>query len=130
VQLAGPALESAALDGRTYFHRELSTSVRQRRPLVHLVPNYDEYLVGYADRSAHVAADAIPAPPTRMGLLANSVVVDGHVVGGWRRTATGDAVVVTATLPAALSRAEHAGLERACERYGRFLGRPAALVTN
>lgn len=129
VQLAGPALESAALDGRTYFYRELSSPARGRRPLVHLVPNYDEYLVGYADRSAHVAADVFPAPPTSMDLLANSVVVDGQVVGGWRRSAARGEVVVTTTLRTALSGAQHAGLERARDRYGRFLGRPVALVT-
>jgi hypothetical protein len=130
VQLATPALDSAALDGRTYFYTELSSRARRRRPLAQLVPNYDEYLVGYADRRAHVAPDVFPAPPTSMDLLANSVVVDGQVVGGWRRTAARGEVVVTTTLRMALSSAQRAGLERACERYGRFLGRPVALVTS
>lgn len=50
-----------------------------------LLPGFDEYLLGYADRSAVLApehADAVV--PGRNGVFRPTVLVDGRVVGTWR----------------------------------------------
>jgi hypothetical protein len=125
---ASSGLERTTLGGAEYFGTEMSATTRQRRPLVHLIPNWDEYLVGYADRSAHVAAGTFTTAPTSLDLLANSVIVDGRVVGGWRRTVARDRVVVTTRLRVALSAAQHHALLRAGHAYGRFLQKPLTLV--
>lgn len=128
-EMAWPRLDSTTLDGTTYFFAETSAPPRVRRPMVHLLPNWDEYLVGYADRTAHYDGAVFATPPTSLELLASSVVVDGRLVGGWRRAIRGDEVTVTAILKIALTTAQRAALERTCKRYSRFLARPVQLVT-
>jgi Winged helix DNA-binding domain len=73
---------------------------------VYLLPNFDEYLL-----------------TNRANGLANSVVVDGRIVGTWRRTLTPRTVRVEVRLKEPVHKEP---LARAVARYGRFLGRPAS----
>ncbi|MGH2503426.1 MAG: DNA glycosylase AlkZ-like family protein, partial [Ktedonobacterales bacterium] len=87
-----------------------------------LLPQYDEYTVAYRDRSSALH----PAFPTDPFLiLAPVLVVDGLVVGSWKRTLARDAVALAITHYAPLDAAQREGLARAAERYGRYLGLPA-----
>jgi hypothetical protein len=80
----------------------------------HVLPAFDELIVGYADRSAFVSA---PVPV--MDLLGPVVVVDGRVVATWKRSL--DKREVTCTI-AAVAPVDRARVTAACERYARFLG--------
>lgn len=52
-----------------------------------LLPGFDEFLLGYADRSAAVsAADQPRLLPGKNGLFLPTLVVDGRVVGTWTRS--------------------------------------------
>jgi hypothetical protein len=51
------------------------------------------------------------------------VVVDGQIVGGWRRT-LGTPVHVALRLHVPLTAREQRLVRRAAERFGRFLGMP------
>ena len=90
-------------------------SVRPGR--LHLLPNFDEFLVAYADRSAsYHGSDNNLA-------LTNTVVLDGRVVGTWKRTFTGAAVRVHVKL---FARAPRGIIRDQVERFGTFLGREAS----
>jgi Winged helix DNA-binding domain len=97
-------------------------------PPMHLLPNFDEYVIAYQDRSALFPTSALAAELAGMGILASAVVMErGRVVGGWRRTVEGGRVRVTASLRAALSQGSQRALESAARRYGYFLGKPVDL---
>ncbi|GAB3462323.1 crosslink repair DNA glycosylase YcaQ family protein [Kineococcus endophyticus] len=60
---------------------------------VHLLPGFDEFLLGYADRSAVLALDhASRVAPGGNGVFRGTVVVGGRVVGTWTRAGDGVAV--------------------------------------
>ncbi len=88
-----------------------------------LLPAYDEYTVGYQERSMRVAPGTRPAKG--FGLLSPVVIVDGQVVGSWRRVLSRGRVDVSLKLGRALSRPERGALDVEIERYSRFLGRGA-----
>jgi hypothetical protein len=48
-------------------------------------------------------------------------VVDGQVVGTWKRTLRKNAVVITTDMFTSLSKAEDRAVARAIERYATFL---------
>ena len=108
----------------------MSPTAITSRPIVHLLPNYDEHLVAYRDHgpSQHPAARPQLTGRADLRLGPHAVTVDGLVVGGWRRSLAKGAAVVEATLLVALSDAERARLEEAVGRYGAFLGLPAVLA--
>jgi hypothetical protein len=93
---------------------------------VHLLPPYDEYTVAYKDRSA-IAQPSV-ADAVRGGVFAPVVVVDGKVVGIWRRRPTRRALEISVELMLPVAAAHQRALAAAAERLGRFVGLPVALA--
>ena len=94
----------------------------------HLLPNYDEYFICYKDRGAisgRVTASALGEQPH--ALFAHIMIVDGRIVGGWKRTIQKNAVVIEINLLTHLTKTEQRAVAAAAERYGAFLGLPVSL---
>lgn len=120
---ARPAIEPETIDGRVFWSAagDDRSHGDDGEPKVHLLPNFDEYTVAYADRSHIVAGSPLEGAPSA-DLLANVVVLDGRPIGHWQRTLQGDEVIVTTRLLVELDPAGRGALEAAAQRYGRFLG--------
>jgi len=94
-------------------------------PIGHLLPGFDEYLLGYADRSAQLdPAHADRVVPGGNGMFLAMAVVRGRVVGTWKRTERRGDVLVTVTPFGPLDAAAVRALEAAAARYAAFLGAP------
>ena len=96
-------------------------------PTGHLLPGFDEYLLGYADRSAQLDpryADRVV--PGGNGMFLPMAVVRGRVVGTWTRTERSRDVRVSVTPFEPLDAASVRALEAAASRYGAFLATPVA----
>jgi hypothetical protein len=128
LDLARPALAHEVIDGRSYWWAPDEPAPAAAAPLVHLLPNYDELLVAYRDRSAalHPGLDVSPLP--RASVLTNVVVVDGLVRGGWSRRLAGGRVLVEVGPLGPLDDTARAALDRAAGDLGRFLGAPASVA--
>jgi len=126
LEMVGGALVSQVIAGQTHW---LAADAKPARgaaaPVVHLLPNYDEYTVGYRDHDAILDRARVPIS----SVLAHVVTVDGQVRGRWRRSAAKGEAVVEVDLPESLSPAEEDALERAVARFGRFLGMPLRLLS-
>lgn len=88
-------LESLVVDGTEYLMDPRTPARldahRERARGVHLLPGFDEYLLGYGDRTAALPAKhADRIVPGGNGMFRPTVVVHGQVVGTWRRTGKGD----------------------------------------
>jgi Winged helix DNA-binding domain len=124
LEVVGEKLQRAEVDGKSYWLSE-----PLRRPglnhFVHLLPPYDEYLVAYRNRAA-----ALHPSYGKQGMaaqLASTIIVNGQIVGTWRRTLTRNAAVVTLRPFAELRRAEKRAVLSAASRYGTFVGRTVAV---
>ncbi|MBA8989988.1 hypothetical protein FHW23_001234 [Curtobacterium pusillum] len=94
-------------------------------PTGHLLPGFDEYLLGYADRSAQLdPAYAERVVPGGNGMFLAMAVVRGRVVGTWTRMERSRDVRVTVTPFEPLDAASVRALEAAAARFGAFLGAP------
>lgn len=127
--LAEGDLARTTVGDRTFWAAVVDESLvpRGEDRVVHLLPNYDELLVAFRDRSDAIDP-ALPADGrTPEALLGHVVVRDGLVVGRWRRAVDGGAAAVATGLLVELDAAERAGLEGAVAAFGAFLGRPVAL---
>jgi hypothetical protein len=95
---------------------------------VHALPGFDEYLLGYGDRSAALApARADTIVPGGNGMFLPTIVVRGEVVGTWKRTRASRVVRVTMGPFAPLSGVAERGFASAMRRYERFLGSPVEI---
>jgi hypothetical protein len=96
-------------------------------PRALLLPAWDEYTVAYRGRDE--LFDAEHAARLGNGIFAPVVVVDGRVVGTWRRATKRSRVAVALDLVEAPSRAVTGALAEAAARYGAFVGAEIDLTT-
>src|SRR5690606_23386762 len=90
---------------------------------VHLLPNYDEYFIGFRNRGAIGQRMKSAALVTGgNALIAHIIAVDGQIVGGWKRLEEKRATVVELNVPLKLTRAEAARLDASIAQFGRFIG--------
>ena len=127
-EMAASQLEHETIDGRSYWSPPSKRAVRISTPLAHLLPNYDEYFVGFKDRSAFGArVQSSGGEPMPNALAGNILAVNGQIVGGWRRTLIGGKVIVEPKPLIPLSKAEQRSVEVTARRLGRFLALPAEI---
>lgn len=126
VALARSQLAHETIDGATYWSAPTVTA--SHSSAIHLLPPFDEYLVGYKDRSA--ALD--PALGRQViginGLVNASIVRDGRVAGVWKRTLQKTSVAIATELFLPLPKAHRPALARTAKRYGAFLGWPVDMA--
>lgn len=126
LQIAGRRLQRATIDGRELWFAE--RTVPTASPNVYLLPNYDEYFIGYKDRTAIAQRLGTTQAATRgNAFMAHVVFVNGQLVGGWKRAFQQKAVVVKLDLVTRLTRAERARIARETRRFGVFLGLQATV---
>ncbi|MFM2438353.1 MAG: hypothetical protein RLZ55_1172, partial [Actinomycetota bacterium] len=95
-----------------------------------ILPGFDEFLLGYKDRSLAAGPEAMAAViPGGNGVFRNTVTIDGQVRATWTRTARAKRIDITVLpLPGwRETRAARAAVESAFVPYGEFLGLPAAV---
>ena len=125
----GGLLAALELDGVRYHLAPETLAQAPAAARVHLLPGFDEYLLGYGDRSAALASEhGAAVVPGGNGMFKPTVVADGEVVGTWRRTVAGGEVVVEPLLWTPLRGGMRGALVEAVDAYGAFLGRPARLA--
>ena len=119
LEASSGTLERAVIDEKTYWFAPTVPVKRKQALAVHLLPNYDELVIAFKDRSAMLDPGITPITSV---LSAHFVTVGGRIVGGWRRTLAKGEVVIAAQLLRKLTATERAGLEAAAARYARSLG--------
>jgi hypothetical protein len=102
----------------------------------HLLPNFDEFIVAYRDRTAIVGSSP-PADPTRKRSLtrgeptnhvfSHTLMLNGRLAGTWRRTLTADAIQIDLSLHRRLTRADSRALAAAADRYRAFMNKPVVM---
>ena len=129
VRLAGDAVGEVSVAGEPYLVTEGGPPPPPASETVRLLPGFDELLLGYGDRSASLAPGDVPrVVPARNGLFLATVVVDGRVVGTWRRTLRADRVELAVEPFAPLGARRRSRLQRAAADYAAYLGRDLVLA--
>jgi hypothetical protein len=125
---AGKDLVQATLAGRVYWMaRDVQDRAGGAQPL-YLLPGFDEFMLGYSDRSAMLdPAYAQRICPGGNGVFNPTVVIDGAVAGTWKRTFKQGTVVIECAPFRTLTATENHALNAAAARYGEFLGMPVVL---
>jgi winged helix DNA-binding protein len=97
------------------------------QPIVHLLPAFDTYLLGYRDRRLSVAPEHARHIHPGGGILHPTLLVDGRAQGVWRSARKRDRLEVVVAPFADLPAPVQAGLEAAAAALGHFLSLPVDL---
>jgi hypothetical protein len=122
-------LSRLELGGTVHWMANESPTLPDKPLGAHLSPAFDEYLLGYRDRGAVLdPRHAQQVVPGSNGMFMPTILVDGRVVGTWKRALKKKRVVITAVPFEPLKKSAKHAFSVAAERYGQFLGLPAEIV--
>lgn len=115
------------INGQTYWFPE--TKPGKRKSLTaFLLPNYDEYFIGFKDRGAILQViRTTQVQKDDPALLSNIIILDGQVIGGWKRTLKKDVVLIEASLVTNLTDDQKRAVQKAAEVFGTFVQVPISL---
>jgi hypothetical protein len=121
LELAKPQLVQEKIDGRAYWLPS-SSPVRHAAAPACLLPAFDEYLVGYRDRDAVLEPEFVRRTNAGGGMLSPTILIDGQVVGTWKRILKKGTVVVAPSWFAGPTADQVDAVENAAAEYSAFLG--------
>jgi hypothetical protein len=125
LELVGTELEHEESEGESYYFSPDVTPASEQPSTVHLLPAFDEYLLSYRDRDAVLdPAYKQRINPGNNGMFSPLIVMNGRVVGTWRRSFKRGKVVITTSPFDSFSESDHELIHVVATRYASFLEMP------
>jgi hypothetical protein len=130
LDLAGPALASATVDGLTLWYDPEIPGGPDDATTAHLLSCFDEYVVAYSDtKFAANLAGLVPAGDrSGVNTLVNAVLLDGQIAGFWRRRPDGKSVALDVDLATDLTAKQRKALDAELSRHTAFAGVPVRVT--
>lgn len=124
VEMVKSRLNHEVIDGQTYWFSEFIPLAKGGTPAAYLLPNYDESLASYKNRSASLDPKYAHRWDRGNAIFSHHIVIDGQIVGSWKQTFSKGVVKIGIAPFERLTDAENQAVAEAAARYGEFLGLP------
>jgi hypothetical protein len=122
----GSDLVHEKIEGRTYWFADSAPKSSESAGRIDLLQGYDEYIMSYKE-SRDVMWEASPPPPDlKAPVFTHAIVQDGRLVGHWRRVPKKGVAAIESFWYRPPDEVQSRSLTAAIERFGNFLGVPAA----
>lgn len=129
IDMARPSLERMSAGDVELWMAAGLRDTDSDAPAAHLLPGFDEFLLGYKDRSAALPAKhANRVVPGGNGVFLATLVLDGQVRGTWRRKAGAGQLTLDAIPFARFTATEKKTFAEPAERLAHFLGAPVKIA--
>lgn len=103
-----------------YFPKDLSPTTNTS---AYFLPAYDEFVIAYRDRSQLLKPEWNANAISSNGIFKPVIVLNGQVIGIWKRTLKKDSAIIEAQLFTSVSKSELKQLEDAAEKYAYYEGK-------
>ncbi len=130
LEMVKAQLQHEEVASQTYWLAQTEPAPPTRSGAVYLLPGFDEYILGYKDRSAVLEPQHFQKiVPGGNGMFISTIVLnDGQVAGLWKRALKKGKLQLTPVPFNSLDEAETAALVVAAERYGQFITTPVKVT--
>lgn len=128
VALVGSNLIKEEKNGKTYWFTKSNKVIQQNPNACYLIPGFDEYFIAYADRSDVLDKNYVRQLNQGGGMVNGAVVINGNMIGGWKRKFKSKSVIVNVRLFEKITAPQQKALEEQVERFGTYLNMPVELV--
>ncbi|MGB4774286.1 MAG: winged helix DNA-binding domain-containing protein [Daejeonella sp.] len=116
-----------AINGQDHFFVPTLTTIRKNAQTTFLMPDYDEYGISYKNRSALFNSNNIRIENGNTSYN-RMLILEGCIVGSWKRTINKARVIVEINPTIKLSKAAYQDIVLATDRFAAFLGMPAEII--
>jgi len=124
IAMIRPELVEVSSEGQQYWMSAGEDCDCRPSSEAYLLPGFDEFMLGYRDRDAAIPESFRAMLKPANGVFTPIIVIDGRVVGTWRRTANARAMKVEITPFAPLLTGQEDAINIAMERFCAFHGKP------
>jgi hypothetical protein len=124
LELVKAELQQEDFADQTYWLQPAGAAKHEGLPAVYLLPGFDEYYLGYKDRSFLLDAKYERRAVSSNGIFRPMIVIDGRVAGTWKQEGKRGVVVLLPQPFESLAKDQEQALITAANLYGRFLGLP------
>jgi DNA glycosylase AlkZ-like len=114
------------VDEKEYLY-SLAHLQRMRAPGIFLLPGFDEYMLGYTDRSLIIEDIHRHHIYTKNAVYPGIIIVEGRIKGIWKRVLKRQKIYIELWPFATFDTKQKVEISRACEAYGRFWNAPVML---
>jgi Winged helix DNA-binding domain len=111
-------LISETFDNQTYWFSPDTKSTEKES--VYFLPSFDEFMISYKDRSASIEAHLKAQVMTSNGIFKPIIVVNGKVVGIWKRTIRKDKLLIEPQFFYSDKKLNKDEMMKATEKLGKF----------
>jgi hypothetical protein len=123
LEMARSNLIAEVAGDQTHWMPAAISSVKNGGGRAYLLPNFDEYIVAYADRRLICDPAHTKTVDARRNVLFNhTIVLDGKIAGTWKRSIAKTRVTIEVKPFTPMNTAQTRKIAAAAERYGAFLG--------
>ncbi|MCW3110277.1 MAG: Winged helix DNA-binding protein [Segetibacter sp.] len=113
---------SIKTDNQAYWFDSTESDTNDNSNNALFLPAYDEFMVSYKDRSASLAPEIAKHAISGNGIFKPIIVVDGRVIGWWKRAFEKDKVLIETHYFKSGKKLQKRVAFKAAERYGNFVG--------
>jgi len=123
-------LLSEDIDNQTYWFQSFKETEDNKYPVSQLLPNFDEYFIGYKDRNNLVNGIYTKEFNINDFIFNSNIILNGEIVGAWKRIFKEGKVIITLNYYKSLNKEENWAVKKAAKDYGKFLDMPVHLLEN
>lgn len=105
------------MDSKDYWFKDNTSSEANLKEIIHLLPAFDEYFVGYQSRHHIVADEHYPKVATKNGLFKPMLLKEGEIIGKWKRISEQNKISAETEIFISLNKKSLQNLQLATENY-------------
>ena len=122
LEMVKPGLQATTGTGQEYWWPAAQPEpTAATSPGAYLLAGFEEYILGYKNRSTCLDNKLSQQVVLRTGIIHPLMVLDGQVVGTWKRRLKKDVLVVETTPLQSLNEADRQAFAAEAGRYARFM---------
>ncbi len=128
LNLVKSILNEVNFNGVTYWQSpETAIDNNQKSTIVGILPSFDEFLLGYRDRSPSINPSILNNMTSANGMFNPTIIINGHVEGIWKRKIKKDKIKINYINFRKMNSVEEQALKSQFNRYNKFIGSPVTV---
>jgi hypothetical protein len=128
LEMAKGDLIPETINSQTFWIDKSFSTPKIDRELVYFLPAFDEFIISYKDRSASLPFENHNKTVSSNGVFRPIIVVNGQVIGIWKRTVKNDRVIIEIALFEQSAKNSKSAIENAAIQFGQFLEKKTEIL--
>jgi hypothetical protein len=119
IKMVKSLFNSEVVENQEYFFPSAISLDKKQFQKIYILPVYDEFIMGYKDRSA-ITVFKNNSKPTSASHYDSMIIFEGQIIGTWKRTIAKKSIDMEFELFKRLNKNQIKAFDRAVHRFGEF----------